>query len=121
MSVPSIELWRAYLAYIKRRFGQIEPADSNQPEEDAEAARQTRKLNRQTIQQAFETALAAIGMCHLAGTLWTDYLDWLKAQSTESFYDEQVKMDALRKVYTRALQTPNQCFLLLLAVMGSAG
>ncbi|GAA5924269.1 cleavage polyadenylation factor subunit RNA14 [Sporobolomyces koalae] len=90
----SVDLWRFYLDYIRR----INPIDSN----NQEAAKQTRSI----IANAFEFALAHIGQDRRAGDVWVDLINFLREGSTRGTWEEQQKMDALRKAFQRAVQVP---------------
>ncbi|KAG5219406.1 mRNA 3'-end-processing protein [Salix suchowensis] len=61
---------------------------------------------RGVIQKSYEFALAHIGHDKDSGSIWSDYIEFLKAGETSSTWEEQQKMDALRKVYHRAVQIP---------------
>ncbi|GAA5894906.1 cleavage polyadenylation factor subunit RNA14 [Sporobolomyces salmoneus] len=90
----SVELWRFYLDYI-RRINPIDPGN-------IEAAKQTRSI----IATAFEFALAHIGQDRRAGELWFEFIDFLREGPTRGTWEEQQKMDALRKTFQRAVQVP---------------
>ena len=38
--------------------------------------------------------------------IWRDYIDFLKSGDSKGTWDDQQKMDALRRVYHRAVQIP---------------
>ncbi|GAA5960372.1 hypothetical protein JCM3765_007490 [Sporobolomyces pararoseus] len=90
----SVELWRFYLDYI-RRINPIDPTN-------IEAAKQTRSI----IATAFEFALAHIGQDRRAGDLWFEFINFLREGPTRGTWEEQQKMDALRKTFQRAVQVP---------------
>ncbi|GAA6008673.1 hypothetical protein JCM11491_003391 [Sporobolomyces phaffii] len=90
----SVELWRFYLDYI-RRINPIDPTN-------LEAAKQTRSI----IAGAFEFALAHIGQDRRAGDLWFEFINFLREGPTRGTWEEQQKMDALRKAFQRAVQVP---------------
>ncbi|KAI9336838.1 hypothetical protein DFJ73DRAFT_18216 [Zopfochytrium polystomum] len=92
--VNSLEMWRYYLNYIRRTHS------------PATAPAEKRAEARQIITQAFELVLANVGLDKEAGSLWAEYLAFLKASETTSMYEEQVKMDSQRKVFHRALVIP---------------
>ncbi|KAJ8697549.1 mRNA 3'-end-processing protein rna14 [Pleurotus ostreatus] len=85
-SSPSVDLWTFYLTYVRRV--NVGPAA------------------RGVIQKSYEFALAHIGHDKDSGSIWSDYIEFLKAGETSSTWEEQQKMDALRKVYHRAVQIP---------------
>ncbi|SGY68797.1 BQ5605_C004g02920 [Microbotryum silenes-dioicae] len=116
----SIQLWKFYLDFVRRR----NPIDLAQPE----AAKQARA----TIAKSFEFALQHVGQDREAGGLWTEYLEFLKEGSVSNVYrrgltlsrwrsarcglfleqgrgsqwEDQQRMDALRKVLQSAVQIP---------------
>ena len=47
-----------------------------------------------------------VGQDKDAGEIWNDYIQFLKAGETSSTWEEQQKMDSLRKAYHRAVQIP---------------
>ncbi|SCZ92478.1 BZ3500_MvSof-1268-A1-R1_Chr5-2g07896 [Microbotryum saponariae] len=91
----SIQLWKFYLDFVRRR----NPIDLAQPE----AAKQARA----TIAKSFEFALQHVGQDREAGSLWSEYLEFLKEGSGRgSQWEDQQRMDALRKVLQGAVQIP---------------
>ncbi|KAG1741373.1 hypothetical protein EDB19DRAFT_1705866, partial [Suillus lakei] len=60
----------------------------------------TSPASREAVSKAYEFALSRIGQDKDSGDIWSDYIQFLKAG------EEQQKMDALRKVYHRAVQIP---------------
>ncbi|KAI0024006.1 suppressor of forked protein-domain-containing protein [Xylariomycetidae sp. FL0641] len=93
LSVPNVRLWTAYLNYIRRRN------DLNDPSGQA----------RQTINQSYEFVLDNIGQDRDAGTIWQDYIQFLKSgpgQAGGGSWQDQQKMDILRKAYQRATCIP---------------
>ncbi|KAI8807587.1 hypothetical protein BJ742DRAFT_812149 [Cladochytrium replicatum] len=92
--VPSIDLWKCYLNYIRKTHS---PANFP-PERKAEA--------RATINKAFEFVLNHIGLDKDSASIWIDYIQFIRAKETTTPYEEQRKMDELRRVYQRALVIP---------------
>ncbi|KZP19108.1 Suf-domain-containing protein [Athelia psychrophila] len=86
LASPAVELWRFYLTYVRRR--------NPGPEK------------RGVIRDAYEFALTRIGHDKDSGEIWMDYIQFLRAGEAATTWDEQQKMDALRKVYHRAVQIP---------------
>lgn len=106
-SVVSLELWKFYLNFIRRTHsvaasappaGLVGVMDPAQLLQHIEA--------RKVILQAFELVLSNVGLDKEAGGLWHDYLTFLAESETYSPYEEQLKMDAQRKVYHRVLSIP---------------
>ncbi|KAF5366256.1 hypothetical protein D9758_005681 [Tetrapyrgos nigripes] len=83
---PSVELLRFYLTYVRRI--------------------NTDPTTRDTVRKAYEFALGLVGQDRDSGDMWADYINFLNAGPVNSTWEEQQKMDALRKVYTRAVQIP---------------
>ncbi|ORY53977.1 hypothetical protein BCR35DRAFT_310473 [Leucosporidium creatinivorum] len=90
----SVELWKFYLDFVRRR----NPIDLSQGEQ-AKAA-------RATITKSFEFALNHVGQDRRAGDMWLEYLSFLKEGSNRGTWEDQQRMDALRKTYQRAVQIP---------------
>ena len=90
----SVDLWRFYITYA-RRTNAIDPADP----ERAKAA-------RTVVGKSFDFALAHIGIDREAGPIWRDYLAFLREGVTAGQWEEQQRMDALRKTYQRAICIP---------------
>jgi cleavage stimulation factor subunit 3 len=83
---PSVDLWKFYLTYVRRLNIGPEARDN--------------------IRQAYEFALNHIGQDKDSGEIWNDYIQFIKAGECSTTWDEQQKMDALRKIYNRAVQIP---------------
>ncbi|KAF8999433.1 hypothetical protein BDQ17DRAFT_1361005 [Cyathus striatus] len=86
---PSVDLWGFYLTYVRR-------LNSG-----------TSTSTRDTVRKSYEFALNHVGQDKDSGEIWNDYIQFLKAGEVHtSTWEEQQKMDALRKVYHRAVQIP---------------
>ncbi|KAG0697093.1 hypothetical protein DFH29DRAFT_165718 [Suillus ampliporus] len=85
-SSPLVDLWKFYLTYVRRV--------------------NTSPASREAVSKAYEFALSRIGQDKDSGDIWSDYIQFLKAGETTTTWEEQQKMDALRKVYHRAVQIP---------------
>ncbi|CAL1708882.1 unnamed protein product [Somion occarium] len=85
-SSPFVDLWKFYLSYVKRM---------NQGPNV-----------RDTVRKAYEYALNHIGHDKESTEIWTDYIQLLKSGESANPWDEGQKMDAIRKAYQRAVQTP---------------
>ncbi|KAI9031293.1 hypothetical protein DFJ74DRAFT_655243 [Hyaloraphidium curvatum] len=88
-SVLDVDLWNCYLSYVRKRYNNDKDA-----------------THRSTVQKAFEFVLQNVGLDKDSGPLWGDYIAFLKTGETRSTYEEQQKMDLLRKTYHRALSAP---------------
>ncbi|KAI2631220.1 hypothetical protein GGS21DRAFT_170132 [Xylaria nigripes] len=92
-AVPHVQLWTAYLNYVRRRN------DLNDPTGQA----------RQTVSQAYEFVLNNIGQDRDAGAIWQDYISFVRSgpgQLGGTNWQDQQKMDLLRKAYQRAICIP---------------
>ncbi|KAI0005761.1 hypothetical protein F4779DRAFT_597688 [Xylariaceae sp. FL0662B] len=93
LSIPHVQLWTSYLNYIRRRN------DLNDPSNRA----------RQTVTQAYEFVLSTIGQDRDAGGIWQDYIQFVKTSPGQiggNGWQDQQKMDNLRKAYQRAICIP---------------
>jgi cleavage stimulation factor subunit 3 len=61
---------------------------------------------KETITRTFDYILNVVGADKESGTLWLKYLQFVKDGVTTSSYEEQQKMDHLRKIFHKAIQTP---------------
>jgi cleavage stimulation factor subunit 3 len=93
---PCIPLWRQYLNFILRRNNLTTDTDGTA---------------RRTISQAYEFVLDKSGIDKDSGSIWKDYIDFLKTgpgtAGGPNWLDQQ-KMDSLRKVYRQAVCVPTQ-------------
>ncbi|EGO01439.1 hypothetical protein SERLA73DRAFT_166004 [Serpula lacrymans var. lacrymans S7.3] len=83
---PLVDLWKYYLTYVRRV--------------------NTSSATRDAVRKAYEFALNHVGQDKDSGEIWNDYIQFLKAGECSTTWEEQQKMDALRKVYHRAVQIP---------------
>lgn len=88
--VPSVDIWQFYLDYI-RRMNNLATAGSQA---------------RSVISQAYEFVLAHVGIDLKSGSIWADYIQFLKSSPTTSTWEEQQKNDSLRKTFQRAVVIP---------------
>lgn len=96
LRVPNLQLWSMYLDHI-RRYNNI--------------AIDTSGATRQIIHQAYDVALQHVGLDHDSGKLWQDYIQFIKSGPGiigGSSWQDQQKMDLLRKTYQRAICIPTQ-------------
>lgn len=95
MQLPNVDLWKAYLDYVRRSHPLIN--DSNNE-------------NRKVINDAFEAALQQVGNDPDAGMLWREYVEFIKdypgTLGGSSWQDLQ-KADLLRKAYQQAIKIPH--------------
>ena len=93
LSMPYVQLWTVYMNYIRRRN------DLNDPTGQA----------RQTITQSYEFVLSSIGQDRDSSKLWQDYIQFIRTgpgQIGGTSWQDQQKMDQLRKAYQRAICVP---------------
>ncbi|MCJ1430343.1 mRNA 3'-end-processing protein rna14, partial [Sticta canariensis] len=96
LQIPNIQLWSMYLDHIRRH---------NNTTTDASGAA------RQIIHQAYDLALQHVGLDKDSGRLWQDYVQFIKSGPGiigGSNWQDQQKMDLLRKTYQRAICVPTQ-------------
>ncbi|KAI6777943.1 mRNA 3'-end-processing protein-like protein [Emericellopsis cladophorae] len=92
--VPSVKLWTVYLDYI-RRINDLSNDASGQA--------------RRTITQSYEFTIERVGVDKDSGVIWSDYIQFLKTgpgQVGGTGWQDQQKMDQLRKAYHRAINVP---------------
>lgn len=88
--VLNVKLWEFYLSYVRR---------TNNLSTDGDRA-------RNTISQAYEFILDRIGIDIESGSLWSQYIEFIRGKDTSTTWEEQQKMDLLRKTYRRAIVIP---------------
>lgn len=96
LTIPSVHLWSVYLDYVRRR----NPLSTD-------ASGQARK----TISSAYDLAIQYVGMDKDSGNIWTDYIEFIRSGPGSvggSGWQDQQKMDLLRKAYQRAISVPTQ-------------
>ncbi|KAK5953947.1 mRNA 3'-end-processing protein rna14 [Knufia fluminis] len=94
ISVPSVELFAIYVNYVRRRHS-MQTGDTSQAYKN--------------IHQTFEFALKSVGMDKDSGSLWQDYINFLRTGPGTvggSGWQDSQKMDALREAYGKALSVP---------------
>ncbi|KAI8984849.1 hypothetical protein BD414DRAFT_489442 [Trametes punicea] len=85
-TTPSVELLKFYLTYIRRVT--------------------TGPNAREVIRKCYDFALGHVGQDKDSYEIWQDYINFLKAGETNTTWEEQQKMDAVRKAYQHAVQIP---------------
>ncbi|KAF4636155.1 hypothetical protein G7Y89_g1934 [Cudoniella acicularis] len=94
LTVPNVQLWSVYLNYIRR---------VNDLTNDVSGSA------RGTISQAYEFVLGNIGVDRDSGRIWQEYIQFIRSapgQIGGSSWQDQQKMDQLRKAYQRAICVP---------------
>ncbi|KAL5512152.1 hypothetical protein ACEPAG_3673 [Sanghuangporus baumii] len=82
----SLNPWELYIIYVRR----------------ANASPET----RDTVAKAYDFALQHVGQDKDSADIWTEYIQFVKSGPASSTWEEQQKMDQLRKIYQRAVQIP---------------
>ncbi|KAL9085958.1 MAG: hypothetical protein Q9165_007320 [Trypethelium subeluteriae] len=96
LNVPDVDLWSTYLGYIRRR----NPLMTD-----------TTGKARQTISQVYDFVLNTIGIDKDSGQIWQDYVEFIRSgpgQAGGTGWQDQQKMDLLRKAYQRAVCVPTE-------------
>ncbi|KAL2072103.1 hypothetical protein VTL71DRAFT_11446 [Oculimacula yallundae] len=94
LTVANVQLWLVYLNYIRRRN---------------DLTNDTSGTARSTVSQSYDFVLANIGIDKDSGRLWQDYIQFIRSapgQIGGSSWQDQQKMDQLRKAYQRAVNVP---------------
>ncbi|PHH78454.1 hypothetical protein CDD82_3043 [Ophiocordyceps australis] len=94
LTVLNVKLWTVYLNYIRRR---------NDLTNDATGQA------RRTVAQSYEFVIDNIGVDRDSGNIWQDYVNFVKSapgQVGGTGWQDQQKMDQLRKAYQRAITVP---------------
>ncbi|KAK2738952.1 mRNA 3'-end-processing protein rna14 [Myotisia sp. PD_48] len=101
LSVPNVQLWSLYLDYVRRRNNLT-----------TDTSGQARRI----ISSAYDFALQNIGIDKDSGNIWMEYIQFLKSGPGNiggSGWQDQQKMDLLRKAYQKAICIPTQVVNLL--------
>lgn len=91
---PNVELWSLYLDYIRRRNN---------------LTTDTGGKARSIVSQSYEFVLNNVGCDREAGRIWSEYIQFVKSAPGSvggSGWQDQQKMDSLRKVYQKAVTMP---------------
>lgn len=96
LTIPNVQLWSVYLDYVRRR----NPLTTD-----------TSGQARTIISSAYDLALQYTGMDKDSGSIWMDYIDFIRSGPGSvggSGWQDQQKMDLLRKAYQKAICVPTQ-------------
>ncbi len=88
--VYDVKLWQHYIGYVRR---------VNNITTGGEKA-------RGIITRAFEFAIDRIGIDEESGLIWGDYIEFIRSWKPISGWEDQQKMDLLRKTYRSAVCIP---------------
>ncbi|ODH46933.1 hypothetical protein GX48_06970 [Paracoccidioides brasiliensis] len=96
LSIPNVQLWSVYLDYVRRRNN---------------LTTDTTGQARGIISSAYDFALQNIGVDKDSANVWVDYIQFIRSGPGNiggSGWQDQQKMDLLRKAYQRAICVPMQ-------------
>lgn len=96
LTVPNLHLWSTYLNYVRRR--------NNITHDKTGSA-------RKIVTETYEFVLQTIGQDKDSGSIWQDYIQFIRSSPEQvggTSWQDQQKMDTLRKVYQRAICIPTQ-------------
>ena len=96
LTIPSVQLWMVYLDYVRRRNN---------------LTTDTTGQARRTISSAYDFALKNIGIDKDSGSVWVDHIQFIQSGPGNvggSGWQDQQKMDSVRKAYQRAICIPTQ-------------
>lgn len=88
----NVDLCRLYVDYVRSVTDMITGGDKA----------------RATIIQAFEFAIDKVGIDVQSGSLWQDYINFIKSWTPGANWEQQQKIDLIRKVYKKALVVPTE-------------
>lgn len=94
LTVPNVPLWTMYLNYIRRMNDLSDDATGNK---------------RTTVSQSYDFVLNNIGVDKESGWIWQEYIQFLRTipgQIGGSTWQDQQKLDVLRKAYHKAICIP---------------
>lgn len=94
LQVTNLQLWSAYLNYVRRRNNLTTDNSGNA---------------RKIVTEAYEFVLHNVGIDKDSGSLWKDYIQFIRSgpeQIGGTTWQDQQKMDTLRRVYQRAVCIP---------------
>ncbi|KAL3426355.1 cfia complex component [Phlyctema vagabunda] len=94
LAVPNVALWSVYLNYIRRVNDLTNDRTGNA---------------RRTVSEAYDFVLASVGIDRDSGKIWQEYIQFINSvpgQIGGSSWQDQQKMDQLRKAYQRAICVP---------------
>lgn len=91
-TIDNVELFRLYVSYVRRVNDVITGGEKA----------------RGIVIQAFEFAINRVGIDLKSADLWNDYLDFLKTWTPTASWEQQQKVDLIRKVYKKLLVIPNE-------------
>lgn len=101
LTIPSVQLWSIYLDYVRRRNNLM-----------TDSSGQARKI----ITSAYDFALQNIGVDKDSAPVWLDYISFLKSGPGAvggTGWEDQQKMDTLRKAYHKATSVPMEALATL--------
>lgn len=94
LAIPNVQLWSVYLDYVRRR-NPLTTDNTGQA--------------RRIISSAYDLALQFIGIDKDSGSVWADHVQFIRSGPGNvggSGWQDQQKMDLLRKAYQKAISIP---------------
>ena len=94
LTVPNVQLWSVYLNYIRRVNDLLNDVNGSA---------------RATVSQAYDFVLANIGVDRDSGRIWQEYIQFVRSapgQIGGNTWQDQQKMDQLRKAFQRSICVP---------------
>ena len=88
----SVELCRLYVDYVRSISDFVTGGDKA----------------RATVIQAFEFAVGKVGIDIQSDSLWQDYISFIKSWTPTANWEQQQKIDLIRKVYKKLLTIPTE-------------
>jgi len=87
LKVLNLDLWKFYLTYVRE-------------------TKRSLPNFREKMMKAYEFALDKVGIDVASGSIWSDYVNFIKGGETAGSYAENQKIMAIRRVYQRAVMMP---------------
>ncbi|KAI3404404.2 RNA14 [Candida oxycetoniae] len=91
-TTESVELCRLYVDYVRSISDFVTGGDKA----------------RTTVVQAFEFAINKVGIDFRSDELWQDYINFIKSWTPQANWEQQQKIDLIRKVYKKFLVVPTE-------------
>lgn len=91
-TVDNVDLFRLYVSYVRRVNDVITGGEKA----------------RGVVIQAFEFSVNRVGLDIKSDELWNDYLEFLKSWTPSASWEQQQKIDLIRKVYKKLLVIPTE-------------
>jgi len=96
LAIPNVQLWSTYLDYVRRR--------NNLTTDTTGSA-------RQVVSATYDFVLQHVGIDKDSGQIWQDYINFLRSGPGilgGTTWQDQQKMDSMRKAFQKAICVPTQ-------------